>query len=170
MIVDNPVDYALFLNRTECLLVEAKSLEKDLGDRKWVLQNHSYAMAVGVCWWVLTNGDEYRTYNPHAEVDADQRLFRIVRVSDSDPKLLTDTPLLLGRDMMRGSMLDELWKAHFVDRNVRLALESLLAAPDRGLERLIRKKARALKAAVEWRRSSFFPRTVVPFFVQNVVR
>jgi hypothetical protein len=30
----NPVDYALFLNRTECLLIEAKSLEKDLGDRK----------------------------------------------------------------------------------------------------------------------------------------
>jgi len=144
---DNPVDYALFLNRTECLLVEAKSLEKDLGDRKWVLQNLSYAMAVGVCWCVLTNGDEYRIYNSHAEVDADQKLFRTVRVSDSDPKLLTETLLLLGRDMMRGSMLDELWKAHFVDRNVRLALESLLAAPDRGLERLIRKKARALKAA-----------------------
>jgi len=144
---DNPVDYALFLNRTECLLVEAKSLEKDLGDRKWVLQNLAYAMAVGVCWCVLTNGDEYRIYNSHAEVDADQKLFRTVRVSDSDPKLLTDTLLLLGRDMMRGSMLDELWKAHFVDRNVRLALESLLAAPDRGLERLIRKKARALNAA-----------------------
>src|SRR5580704_3716364 len=104
-------------------------------------------MAVGVCWCVLTNGDEYRIYNSHAEVDADQKLFRTVRVSDSDPKLLTDTLLLLGRDMMRGSMLDELWKAHFVDRNVRLALESLLAAPDRGLERLIRKKVRALKAA-----------------------
>jgi|HubBroStandDraft_1064217.scaffolds.fasta_scaffold110730_2 hypothetical protein len=144
---DNPVDYALFLNRTECLLVEAKSLEKDLGDRKWVLQNLAYAMAVGVCWCVLTNGDEYRIYNSHAEVDADQKLFRTVRVSDSDPKLLTDTLLLLGRDMMRGSMLDELWKAHFVDRNVRVALESLLAAPDRGLERLISKKARALKTA-----------------------
>ena len=25
---DNPVDYALFLNRTECLLLEAKSLER----------------------------------------------------------------------------------------------------------------------------------------------
>ena len=100
---DNPVDYALFLNRTECLLVEAKSLEKDLGDRKWVLQNLAYAMAVGVCWCVLTNGDENRIYNSHAEVDADQKLFRTVRVSDSDPKLLTDTLLLLGRDMMRGS-------------------------------------------------------------------
>jgi hypothetical protein len=34
---DNPVDYALFLNRTECLFVEAKSLEKDLRDHKWVM-------------------------------------------------------------------------------------------------------------------------------------
>jgi hypothetical protein len=30
---DNPVDYALFLNRTEALFIEAKSLEKDLNDR-----------------------------------------------------------------------------------------------------------------------------------------
>jgi predicted type IV restriction endonuclease len=33
---DNPADYALFLNRTECLFIEAKSLEKDLNDRKWI--------------------------------------------------------------------------------------------------------------------------------------
>ena len=31
---DNPVDYTIFLNRTACLLIEAKSREKDLGDRK----------------------------------------------------------------------------------------------------------------------------------------
>jgi hypothetical protein len=40
---DNPVDYTLFLNRTACLLIEAKSLEKDLGDRKWISQNISHA-------------------------------------------------------------------------------------------------------------------------------
>jgi hypothetical protein len=65
---DNPVDYALFLNRTECLFIEAKSLEKDLGDRKWISQNISYATVVAVKWCVLTNGDEYRIYNSHAEV------------------------------------------------------------------------------------------------------
>ena len=80
---DNPVDYALFLNRTECLLIEAKSLEKDLGDRKWISQNISYAAVVGVKWCVLTNGDEYRVYNSHAEVDVDEKLFRKVSVSDS---------------------------------------------------------------------------------------
>jgi hypothetical protein len=133
---DNPVDYALFLNRTECLFVEAKSLEKDLSDRKWVSQNLSYATVVGVRWCVLTNGDEYRIYNSHAPVDVDEKLFRTVRLSDSETRYLTDTLLLLGRDMMRGSMLDELWKAHFIDRNVRSALENILAQPDSGLVRL----------------------------------
>lgn len=132
------MDYALFLNRTECLFVEAKSLEKDLSDHKWVSQDLAYATVVGVRWCLLTNGDEYRIYNSHAPVDADEKLFRTVRVSDSEPKFLADTLLLLGREMMRGSMLDELWKAHFIDRNVRLALEGILAQPDRGLVRAAR--------------------------------
>jgi hypothetical protein len=85
---DNPVDYALFLSRTECLFIEAKSLEKDLNDRKWISQNLSYATVVGVRWCALTNGDEYRIYNSHAAVDVEQKLFRSVRVSDTevDPK------------------------------------------------------------------------------------
>ena len=138
---DNPVDYALFLNRTECLLIEAKSLEKDLGDRKWISQNISYAAVVGVKWCVLTNGDEYRIYNSHAEVDVDEKLFRKVRISDSEPKFIIDTLVLLSKDKMRGSLLDEMWKAHFIDRRVRLALESLLGEDDAPLIRAICKKA-----------------------------
>ncbi len=138
---DNPVDYALFLNRTECLLMEAKSLEKDLGDRKWISQNISYAAVVGVKWCVLTNGDEYRIYNSHAEVDVDEKLFRKVSISDSDPKFLIDTLVLLSKDKMRGSLLDEMWKAHFIDRKVRFALEGLLAEDDGALVRAICKKA-----------------------------
>ena len=138
---DNPVDYALFLNRTECLLIEAKSLEKDLGDRKWISQNISYAAVVGVKWCVLTNGDEYRIYNSHAEVNVDEKLFRKVRISDSEPKFIIDTLVLLSKDKMRGSLLDEMWKAHFIDRRVRLALESLLGEDDAPLIRAICKKA-----------------------------
>jgi predicted type IV restriction endonuclease len=138
---DNPVDYALFLNRTECLLIEAKSLEKDLGDRKWISQNISYAAVVGVKWCVLTNWDEYRIYNSHAEVDVDEKLFRKVRISDSEPKFIIDTLVLLSKDKMRGSLLDEMWKAHFIDRRVRLAFESLLGEDDVPLIRAICKKA-----------------------------
>lgn len=138
---DNPVDYALFLNRTECLLVEAKSLEKDLGDRKWISQNISYAAVVGVKWCILTNGDEYRIYNSHAEVDVDEKLFRRVRISGTEPRFLIDTLTLLSKDRMRGSLLDEMWKAHFIDRRVRLAFESLLGEDDAPLIRAICKKA-----------------------------
>ncbi len=144
---DNPVDYALLLNRTECLFVEAKSLEKDLRDHKWLLQNLTYATGAGVQWCVLTNGDEYRIYNAHAPVAAEERLFRSVRISETESKFLADTLLLLSKDLMRGSRLDELWKAHFVDRNVRATLDSLIAQQDAGLVRLIQKRAAALTHA-----------------------
>src|SRR5713101_8436653 len=111
---DNPVDYALFLNRTECLLIEAKSFEKDLNDRKWVSQNVSYAAVVGVGWCVLTNGDEYRIYNSHAAVDVDQKLFRSVRISDAmSASHVLETLQLLSQEQMQGRLLDELWKVHF---------------------------------------------------------
>jgi predicted type IV restriction endonuclease len=138
---DNPVDYTIFLNRTACLLIEAKSLEKDLSDRKWISQNISYAAVLGVKWCVLTNGDEYRIYNSHAEVDVDEKLFRKVCISDSEPKFIIDTLILLSKDKMRGSLLDEMWKAHFIDRRVRLAFQRLLGEDDAVLIRAICKLA-----------------------------
>jgi predicted type IV restriction endonuclease len=144
---DNPVDYTLFLNRTACLLIEAKSLEKDLGDRKWISQNISYAAVLGVKWCVLTNGDEYRIYNSHAEVDVDEKLFRKVRISDSEPKFIIDTLVLLSKEKMRGSLLDEMWKAHFIDRRVRLAFERLLGEDDAILIRAICKQANGVTPA-----------------------
>lgn len=41
-----PLDYALFLDRTVCLFVEAKSLEKEPGDFKWIPQTAAYAAAL----------------------------------------------------------------------------------------------------------------------------
>ena len=145
---DNPVDYGLFLNATPRLFAEAKSLEKDLTDRKWLSQNLSYATVVGVRWCVLTNGDEYRIYNSHAEVDVEQKLFRSVRVSDAaNAGHVIDTLSLLSKAQMQGTLLDELWKAHFIDRNVRLSIEGLLINEDPGFIRLVRKKARGVTNA-----------------------
>jgi hypothetical protein len=45
---DNPVDSALFMLRSPRLFVEAKGLEKDLRDRKWISQVLGYATVVGV--------------------------------------------------------------------------------------------------------------------------
>lgn len=144
---NNPVDYALFLNRTECLFIEAKSLEKDLSDHKWAAQNLSYATAAGVQWCVLTNGDEYRIYNAHAPMPVEEKLFRSVRVSETDPEYVISTLSLLSKEQMRGSLLEEMWNAHFVDRRVQQAIENLLADEDGALVRAIRKKAGALSAA-----------------------
>ena len=75
---DNPVDYALFLLRSPCLFIEAKSLEQDLSDRKWQAQVLNYATMAGVEWCILTNGDEYRIYNSHATAPVEEKLFRKV--------------------------------------------------------------------------------------------
>jgi len=142
---DNPVDYALFLNRTECLFIEAKSLERDLNDRKWVSQNLSYATVVGVRWCALTNGDEYRIYNSHAPVDVEEKLFRSVRISDIDhSQQVAETLHLLSKQELQGRLLDELWKVQFIDANVSRCIEAMLANEDRQLIRLIAKKAKGV--------------------------
>ena len=90
---DKPVDYALFLLRSPRVFVEAKALGEDLNNRRWISQILSYATVVGVEWCVLTNGDEYRIYNSHAPVDAEEKLFRVVRISDATEERLTQQTL-----------------------------------------------------------------------------
>ena len=138
---DNPVDYALFMLRSPRLFVEAKGLEKDLSDRKWISQILGYATVVGVEWCILTNGDEYRLYNAHAPVDVEQKLFRVVRLSESDQDEYTlETLELLSKEKMGDNLLNVLWKAHFIDRHVSQALGELLQNDDASLIRLIRKR------------------------------
>jgi len=119
-------------------------------------------------WCALTSGDEYRIYNSHAEVDVDEKLFRKVSVSDSDPRFLIDTLTLLSKDKMRGSLLDEMWKAHFVDRKVRLAFESLLGENDGALIRAICKKANGV-SALEARASLKRAKITIDFPLPKVV-
>lgn len=141
---DNPVDYAMFLRRSPCLFFEAKSLGQSLADRRWVGQNIGYASVAGVHWCVLTNGDEYRLYNAHAPVDADEKLFRTVCLADEGAHARTvDTLLLLSKAQMQDKQIDALWAAHFIDRRVRTALTELLAGDD-SLVRLIAKRAPGL--------------------------
>ena len=143
---DNPVDYALFIMRSPCLFVEAKSVSKDMGDYKWISQTLSYATVAGVKWCVLTNGDEYRLYNSHAPVAVEEKLLRSVTISSQDEEnRLLDTLLLLSKDKMREKELDVLWRAHFVDRKVKEALRDVLDNQEQGLIRLIRRKTKELK-------------------------
>lgn len=142
---DNPVDYALFMLRSPCLFVEAKALEKDLNDRKWISQVLGYATVVGVEWCVLTNGDEYRIYNSHATVDLEEKLFRIIRISEPTQEEHTLNTLdLLSKSKMGEKLISILWKAHFVDHRVKTALTDILHNEDGTLTRLIRKKTLGL--------------------------
>ncbi len=144
---DNPVDYALFVSRTARLFVEAKALGANLNEPKWANQMLGYAMAAGVEWVALTDGNEYRIYNSHAAVPVEQKLFRRVLVADPATRP-QDTLALLSKAQMADHLIDELWKAHFIDRQIRATLEGLFGPePDPSLVRLIRSRIPALSPA-----------------------
>jgi hypothetical protein len=143
---DNPVDYALFILRSPQLLIEAKDFGRDLNDLKWISQTLGYATVVGVEWCVLTNGDEYRIYNSHVAVPVEEKLFRIVEISDpSQDEYALDTLDLLSKNKLGDNLIRIFWKAHFVDRHVDHALRGLFRGEERGLVNLIRKKTPELK-------------------------
>lgn len=144
---DNPVDYALFELRSPRLFLEAKALGEDLNDRKWAGQIFSYAAVAGVEWVVLSNGREYRIYNAHAPVGVEDKLFRSVDVA-TDIDGAHDTLKLISKTSMAGNRLEALWRAHFVDQQVRAAVESAFAVqPDPALVRLFAKRIPALGAS-----------------------
>ena len=143
---DNPVDYALFILRVPVMFVEAKALNRDLSDYKWISQTLAYANAAGVEWCVLTNGDEYRIYNTFAKAEAEKKVFRRVRLSDRDGRpFCIDTLLLLSKQQMAEKQIDVLWKAHFVDRQVREAVSAIFREPDAALVRMIVKRTEDLQ-------------------------
>ena len=137
---DSPVDYALKIMRTPRLFLEAKGLGENLSDRKWVAQVLGYATVAGVKWCVLTDGDEWRFFNSTATVDAEEKLFRRVRISEGNRVETVETLSLLSRDNIEGNLLEPLWAAHFVDRKVKRALRELVESRDRGIVRLVRQR------------------------------
>ena len=140
-----PVYFAFFIHRSPVFFVQPKSHSVNHHDRKWISQTLGYATVVGVEWCVLTNGDEYRLYNSHATVDVEEKLFRVVRLSDStQDEYSLDTLDLLSKERMGENRLDVLWKAHFVDRHIKAILDNLLRNEDSGLIRLIRKKTKGI--------------------------
>lgn len=141
---DCPVDYALKLLRKPRLFVEAKGLGEALSDRKWIAQVLGYATVAGVEWCLLTDGNEYRFYNATAPVDAEEKLFCLIKLSEVPAAEAVKTLGLISRGNMEENLLDVLWNAHFVDRHVKRALQEMFATADRGLIRLIRRRASKL--------------------------
>ena len=123
---DKPVDYGLLVLRNLRLFLEAKALGADLGDRRWANQIMGYAGVAGAEWIVLTNGEEYRIYNTHAPVSVEEKLFRTVKVTDDSP-VVEQTLELLSRERMAENRIEVLWRAHFVDKQVKAAIEALFS-------------------------------------------
>lgn len=161
---DGPVAYALLLFRKPRLFAEAKGLGENLVDRKWISQVLLYATVAGVEWCVLTDGDEYSFYKPTAAVDAEKKLFCRIKLSENPSD---ETGKALG---LIENLLDVLWNAYFVDWRVKQVLQEMLASPDKGLVRLIRRKLSQLnpKDIVEsLRRPDFRINSPTPFPIRR---
>jgi hypothetical protein len=165
---DNPVDYALLLLRTPRLFIEAKPLGVRLDDGKWANQILAYAMAAGVEWVALTDGDEWRIYNSHATVPVEQKLFRVVRVAEPNSRL-AETLGLLSKAQLQDHLIDQYWKTEVVDRQLGEALRALFSAePDPAIVRLVHGRVPSLsrpdvKASLGRVRATFdFPVVSVP--------
>jgi hypothetical protein len=145
--MDNPVDYALFIQRSPRLFVEAKALGASVSDSKWAGQIMGYAVVAGVEWVCLTDGDTWRIYNSHVVLPVDQKLFRSVRISE-DAGRAAETLSLLSRDRMQENLIDALWKAHHIDYQIKTTLERMFHPdPEPGLVRLVRKHVPDLSPA-----------------------
>ena len=135
---DSPVDYALKLLRKPRLFVEAKGLGEDLADRKWIAQVLGYATVAGVEWCLLSDGDEFRLYNAVVPLDAEEKLFCKLRLSETSEADAVRILRLISRSNMEENLINVLWSAHFVDRQVRDSLARLIDTVDKRLIRLIR--------------------------------
>jgi predicted type IV restriction endonuclease len=144
MTQDKPVDYALTLLRKPRLFVEAKGLGETLSDRRWIGQILGYATVAGVAWCVLTDGNEYRFYNAVVPLDADEKLFFRIKLSEGMEDESARILRLISRNDMAENLLEVLWKTHYVDRRVRNALQEMFTTRDKGVIRLIRRKVAEL--------------------------
>lgn len=137
---DSPVDYALKLMRKPRLFLEAKGLGETLADRRWIAQVLGYATVAGVEWCVLTDGDEFRFYNATAPIDAEEKMFCRVRLTEGDADAAARTLGLLSRSNLEQNLLDAMWMSHFVDRRVKTALREMLAVPTKTIVKLLRQQ------------------------------
>lgn len=135
---DSPVDYALKLMRKPRLFVEAKGLGETLSDRRWIAQVLGYATVAGVEWCVLTDGNEFRFFNASAPIDAEEKMFCRIRLTETPVPDSAKALSLLSRSNLEQNLLDALWISHFVDRRVKVALRDMLAAPSKSIVKLVR--------------------------------
>jgi len=136
-----PVDYALLINGKPILFIEAKALEKNLSDIKWIRQTLGYAENAGLKWCILTNGEEYHIYRSNIPIPLEKKLYKKISISDKTKLHETLAILeLLSKENLKISALDSLWDTYFTKTSIREALKDCLQNPPRSLVTAIREK------------------------------
>jgi predicted transport protein len=125
------LDYALKLDGKPRVYVEAKGLNENLDDKKFIAQTVNYANNDGVVWCVLTNGSRVRVYKTNEPVAMDRKLLFEVDLTDE-----TETPgekakllRLISREAVNEGDLDRFGERVFTDGRVRKALADMAAEP-----------------------------------------
>ncbi len=133
------LDYALKVEGTPRIYVEAKGVTGKLTDKKFVAQTVNYANNDGVVWCVLTNGQVYRVFKTNEPVSMDQKLLFEVDLTDNSLPVAEKGRQLsaLSRESVQAGRLDALGERVFTDMRVRGVLAALASDPPPELLQMI---------------------------------
>jgi predicted transport protein len=136
------LDYALKLDGSAVLYVEAKGLGENLDDKKFVAQAVNYANNDGVLWCVLTNGRRIKVYKTNEPVAMDRKLlFEVDLGGESETNAeKANIVRLISREAVTNGELARFGERVFTDARVRRALAELAADPPKSLIQLVAEK------------------------------
>src|SRR4051794_21537729 len=125
------LDYALKVDATPRVYVEAKGLNENLDDKKFIAQTVNYANNDGVVWCVLTNGARVRVYKTNEPVTMERKLLFEVDLVDSAETASDKAKQLrlISRQAVNEGHLDRFGERVFTDGRVRQALADLASDP-----------------------------------------
>jgi predicted transport protein len=129
------LDYALKVDGTPRIYVEAKGVGERLSDAKYVAQAVNYANNDGVVWCVLTNGLQWALYKTNESAPMDQKLLFEVDLSDEgqSPSDLSNFLRLMSREAVIAGDLDRFGDRVFTDGRVRKVLAAIASDPPSAL-------------------------------------
>ncbi len=156
---NEPVDYAFFHRADKnrpVLLVEAKSLGKNLNDGKIVKQLCTYLGEMGVQWGVLTDGNKYVMYNSKSGSSFEEQKFLTLQIKTADTEdgislddLAEKFLALLSRKCLENDQIQCAYENLAIDRNIKEALDSLLTAPFETLASAIRREFKEERVKID---------------------
>ena len=146
-----PVDYALLIDLTPKLYIEAKQLGSNLDDYKWIAQILTYSTMAGVKWSLLTDGNHYKLFNTTAEARLEEKLFyewKMTEITEENVDGILSFLKLLTKDKFKDDEIEIAWQNHFEVNKVRKTLKKIINDKDESLLNLIRKRTKLNRATI----------------------